>query len=218
MPEDASTIEKLIDRTKNNLAESLIVVLHFNDPAAAVNLWDSVPYGESYGSSVPSTSVMMQIATTYGESEKFGGRPLICLQIDRDLPGMALICSQRNIRTFPTIQIHSRGTCEACSASDLERRLQNLGVASRSRPANVGSRFGGARAVSDPGDADFFGVGSGGSALDASGVGSAMAKASRSTKGEVKSDNNGGRPSLDSKLDMLFGEPNFDDDDMPPPI
>ena len=40
VPEDDSTVSALIQRTKDNLKEGLIVVLHFNDPTAAPNSWD----------------------------------------------------------------------------------------------------------------------------------------------------------------------------------
>ena len=125
----------------------------------------------------------MQVATAYAESSTYGGRPLLCLQIDRDQPGMDIICSQRNIVRYPTIQIMSRGQIETVQPGDLEKRLLELGVASKSRPARRESGFGGtgsvraARATVAPGEVDFFGVGSGGAELSQGGIDRAMASA-----------------------------------------
>eukprot|EP00966_Prymnesium_polylepis_P088464 2047170-Prymnesium_polylepis.1 len=109
VPEDSRTIDALIQRTKDNLAEGLIVVLHFNDPTAAPNTWD-YSYGASAASS---TEQLYKLANEYASSENYGGRPLIVLQIDRNAPSMDTICAKRGIVTFPTIQIWSRGESSA---------------------------------------------------------------------------------------------------------
>lgn len=115
MPADLTTIDELIKRTKENLKEGLIVVLHFTDPGAPA--YENPYAASSYGAEDPIASSVANVATTYSESLKYGGRPLIVLQIDRDLPGMDVICSQRSIRTFPTTQIFSRGDGETVQVS-----------------------------------------------------------------------------------------------------
>ena len=54
----------------------------------------------------------------------YGGAPLVVLQIDADMSPGDVICSQRRIVTYPTIQVCSRGVLEAVSAGELEQRWQ----------------------------------------------------------------------------------------------
>lgn len=183
MPEDVTTIERLIQRQKDNLAESMILVLHFEDPSAdasSVSPWDVPTYDTSFSSASPSRSAVMHVAATYKESERFGGRPLLVLQVDRDVVGMASVCAQRGIYRFPTIEVWSRGSCQTVSAGDLESTLLKLGVASQTRPPKEGSSFGGvgtgprARAAARP--ADLFGVRDGGAQLSRQAIDKAMAQ------------------------------------------
>lgn len=243
MPEDATTVERLVERTKENLREGLIVVLHFNDPSAAANPYDVNPYDSAsqygYGSATPSTSVVMQIATAYSESEKHGGRPLIVLQIDRDEPGMDAICAQRGVMQYPTIQVYSRGDCSTVLAGELEQKLLQLGVASRTRPGRPESSFGafrpGVRAGSSPAGAATprdvkLSPGRASKAADDSldapveAVLMEQQNEKRSEREERLREILGKPPAeerppqdLDAKLDKLFGAAD-DDDDMLPPI
>ena len=190
MPEDGSTIDRLIERTRENLREGLIVVLHFSDPTTELDPYASNPWAEPmYGSSTPSASSVLQVATAYADSAKYGGRPLVVLQIDRDLPGMDVICSQRRIVTFPTIQIFSRGEGEVVAPGELERRLLALGVASKSKPARrdggfvavgAGPRARSAASTGPP--VDFLGVGSG-DAPPSQGSGDSVAGAGAAREG-----------------------------------
>ena len=176
MPEDENTVEALIQQTAR-LSSAPLLVLHYTDPMAnPPSAWEASPtWGDEdqYGSSSPLDSVVSNVATTYAESQQYGGRPLTVLQIDRDQPGMDVICSKRGIVTFPTLQIWSRGQCEAVSHGDLEQRLLSLGVASKSggqRASGVAGFGAGPRAVAGvstaaDGEVDFFGVGSGGGQL-----------------------------------------------------
>ena len=254
MPEDSTTIDRFIQRTKDNLQEALVVVLHFNDPSAPPNAWDFT-YAAS---STSSTEQMFEIAKEYSGSERRGGRPLIVLQIDRDMVGMDAICSARGIVTFPTIQLWSRGQGEVVKLGELEQRLLSLGVvpvtaAARETSGRVGSA--GRLLLNE----DLFGVGSGGAELTRASAERAMArtprqanrKAARATDAlpdtdgdleaeliaelEGASDGDSAAPpavdgdeevlargvedaTVEAALDVLFAEPDWDDDDMPPPI
>ena len=229
MPDDASTIDRLIERTRDNLREALIVVLHFNDPASEVDPYASNPWSKPmYGSSTPSASNVLQVATAYADSAKYGGRPLVVLQIDRDMPGMDVICSQRRIVQFPTIQIFSRGEGETVTPGELERRLLDLGVASKSKPAQRDGGFVAAgagpraRYAAPTGPTDFSG--------DAPPSADAVAGASAARTGAVDEPPpveaigmEEASPSTDKKLDAIFGRGGAfgeldEDDDMPPPI
>lgn len=192
MPEDENSVEALIQQTAR-LSSSPLLVLHYTDPGAnQPAAWEAAPsWGDDdggYGASSPLDSVVSLVATTYDDSQQYGGRPLTVLQIDRDQPGMDVICSKRGIVTFPTLQIWSRGMCETVSHGDLEQRLLSLGVASKSRPAG-GEQRGGVTAGFGAGpraapaaaaplgsgdEPDFFGVGSGGGTLSRQGAANAQ--------------------------------------------
>lgn len=192
MPEDEGTVDALIQQTAR-LSSAPLLVLHYTDPLAnQPAAWEAAPtWGDDdngiYGATSPLDSVVSLVATTYAESQVYGGRPLTVLQIDRDQPGMDVICSKRGIITFPTLQIWSRGVCETVSHGELEQRLLSLGVASKSRPAGgeqrrgaTGSLGAGPRAAAarSPGaedvDVDFFGIGTGGGTLSRQGAANAQ--------------------------------------------
>ena len=265
MPVDDSTIEALVQRTKDTLQEGLIVVLHFDDPNSAPNSWDYT-YAAT---SETSTERMLAISNEYAVSEQRGGRPVIFLQIDRNLPGMDVICAKRGVRVFPTLQLWSRGQSEGLKVGELAQRLDALGAVSSSGAARAESGFGrvGTSArLPQPAPSDMFGVGGGGGRLTRGGVSSAMRNAppqgyQRAAKRLVKRGEGGeseggdddleppaadGRASLDAveeqcegdgidarvaklesrvkgarvetALDALFAEPDWDADDLPPPI
>ena len=125
MPEDGSTVDALIERTKQTTA---IVVLYYTDAGAYAGepKWD-----EDWGDGVVSSArddLVAGIASTYSASAQAGGRPLMVLRIERAVPEMNVICSQRGVVDFPLLQIWSRGQPEAVDAGALERRLLALGV------------------------------------------------------------------------------------------
>ena len=92
-------------------------------------------------SSTSSTEGVLEIANAYSSSERYGGRPLIVLQIDRNMVGMDVICSKRGVQTFPAIQVWSRGQGETVKLGELEERLLSLGVASSTKAARADSEF-----------------------------------------------------------------------------
>jgi hypothetical protein len=175
MPEDGQTVEALCEQTTNTNA---IVVLHFS--AGVVEADTPNPYVDNdWGSDswAPSSfslsgTAVARVASEYGASKLYGGAPLVVLQIDNDLPGMDVVCAQRGIVNFPTIQIWRGGVCEEVSGADLEARLLSYGVASRAKrfegisgtatfESDVGSGLPSATAVDE---IDFTG-GAGGRAL-----------------------------------------------------
>ena len=201
MPEDGSTVDALIERTKQTTA---IVVLYYTDAGAYAGepKWD-----EDWGDGVVSSArddLVSGIASTYSASAQAGGRPLMVLRIERAVPEMNVICSQRGVVDFPLLQIWSRGQPEAVDAGALERRLLALGVkapggAAEKRAASewraVSGGFGAgpraARRGADNSDAvDFFGVGSGGGQLTREGV--ANAKLQETKKFRMPSPDDGG--------------------------
>ena len=201
MPEDGSTVDALIDRTQQTTA---IVVLYYTDSGAYAGepKWD-----EDWGDGVVSSArddLVAGIASTYSASAQAGGRPLMVLRIERAVPEMNVICSQRGVVDFPLLQIWSRGQPEAVDAGALERRLLALGVkapggAAERRGASewraVSGGFGAgpraARRDADNSDAvDFFGVGSGGGQLTREGV--ANAKLQETKKFRMPSPDDGG--------------------------
>tara|TARA_B110001452_G_scaffold154895_1_gene128870 strand:+ start:1411 stop:2292 length:882 start_codon:yes stop_codon:yes gene_type:complete len=191
MPEDESTIDALIQRTIEYPQEGLVVVLHFNDPLAETkqSAWEVPSWNAGDISATTSTDIVMRVANDYENSKKFGGRPLVVLQIDNVAQGgLNVICAKRQISTFPTIQIWSRGGCEVVSQDQLEPRLVELGVASAARKPGAGRTAGGStsgagagaigpRAGPAAGDVDMFGVGSGGAGLTQAAVRRAMSNA-----------------------------------------
>ena len=201
MPEDGSTVDALIERTKQTTA---IVVLYYTDAGAYAGepKWD-----EDWGNGVVSSArddLVSGIASTYSASAQAGGRPLMVLRIERAVPEMNVICSQRGVVDFPLLQIWSRGQPEAVDAGALERRLLALGVkapggAAEKRAASewraVSGGFGAgpraARRDADNSDAvDFFGVGSGGGQLTREGI--ANAKLQETKKFRMPSPDDGG--------------------------
>lgn len=191
MPEDESTIDALIQRTIEYPQEGLVVVLHFNDPLAETkqSAWELPSWNADSISTTSSTDVVMRVAKDYENSEKFGGRPLVVLQIDNVAQGgLNVICAKRQISTFPTIQIWSRGGCEVVSQDQLELRLVELGVASAAQKPGAGRTAGGStsgaragaigpRAGPAAGDTDMFSVGTGGAGLTQAAVRRAMSNA-----------------------------------------
>jgi len=253
MPADLTTVDQLIQRTKDNLQEGLVVVLHFDDPYAAPNTWDY-----SYAAtSETSSERLLEISNEFSVSEERGGRPVIFLQIDRTMAGMDVICSKRGVNAFPTLQVWSRGQGEDVKVGELTQTLLALGAASRSTAARAEGGYGRPAGTAP---VDMFGVGSGGARLTQEGIRSAMRKApqqggGRGGGGARQSVPGGeeeeeaelappasaaaleGEPAADdvdaqlaaleaqirgvrreSQLDALFAEPNWDDDDLPPPI
>ena len=209
MPEDGSTVDALIERTKQTTA---IVVLYYTDAGAYAGepKWD-----EDWGDGVVSSArddLVSGIASTYSASAQAGGRPLMVLRIERAVPEMNVICSQRGVVDFPLLQIWSRGQPEAVDAGALERRLLALGVkapggAAEKRAASewraVSGGFGAgpraARRGADNSDAvDFFGVGSGGGQLTREGV--ANAKLQETKKFRMPSPDDGGGDDGDGEL------------------
>ena len=201
MPEDGSTVDALIERTQQTTA---IVVLYYTDAGAYAGepKWD-----EDWGGGVVSSArddLVAGIASTYSASAQAGGRPLMVLRIERAVPEMNVICSQRGVVDFPLLQIWSRGQPEVLDAGALERRLLALGVkapggAAERRGASewraVSGGFGAgpraARRDADNSDAvDFFGVGSGGGQLTREGV--ANAKLQETKKFRMPSPDDGG--------------------------
>ena len=94
MPEDGSTVDALIERTKQTTA---IVVLYYTDAGAHAGepKWD-----EDWGGGVVSSArddLVAGIASTYSASAQAGGRPLMVLRIERAVPEMNVICSQRGV-------------------------------------------------------------------------------------------------------------------------
>ena len=138
MPEDSTTIDALIEQTRNSNA---VVVLHFCDPSGGGassqgSSWDTPSWedtGSSFGMPSLSGAIVARVAETYSMSNLYGGAPLCVLQIDADVPGMDLICAQRGIMDFPVLQVWQRGMCEEVVAGDLEAKLLSLGVASQSK-------------------------------------------------------------------------------------
>ena len=190
MPENEGTIDALIQRTTENPQEGLVVVLHFNDPFAEAkqSAWGVPSWNADTLSATSSTDVVMRVANDYENSKKFGGRPLIVLQIDNVAQGgLNVICAKRQISTFPTIQIWSRGGCEVVLQDQLELRLVELGVALATQKPGAGRTAGGStsgaggaigpRAGPGAGDVDMFGVGSGGAGLTQVAVRRAMSNA-----------------------------------------
>ena len=146
MPENRDTIPALIQQTKSGNG---VLVVHFTDPSANLQpSWQAEPedpWGGGGPSSAPSSvdnDIIQRIAQTYAASQELGGRPLVILQVDRDLPLMDTICSQLGIVTFPTTQVWSRGTCETVVVGELERRLIALGVSSGGNRPKTGGGSG----------------------------------------------------------------------------
>ena len=88
MPEDGSTVDALIERTKQTTA---IVVLYYTDAGAYAGepKWD-----EDWGGGVVSSArddLVAGIASTYSASAQAGGRPLMVLRIERAVPEMNVI-------------------------------------------------------------------------------------------------------------------------------
>ena len=204
MPEDGSTVDALIERTQQTTA---IVVLYYTDAGAYAGepKWD-----EDWGDGVVSSArddLVAGIASTYSASAQAGGRPLMVLRIERAVPEMNVICSQRGVVDFPLLQIWSRGQPEAVDAGALERRLLALGVkapggAAERRGASewraVSGGFGAgpraARRGADTSDdaVDFFGVGSGGGGGQLTREGIANAKLQETKKFTMPSPDDGG--------------------------
>ena len=204
MPEDGSTVDALIERTQQTTA---IVVLYYTDAGAYAGepKWD-----EDWGDGVVSSArddLVSGIASTYSASAQAGGRPLMVLRIERAVPEMNVICSQRGVVDFPLLQIWSRGQPEAVDAGALERRLLALGVkapggAAERRGASewraVSGGFGAgpraARRGADTSDdaVDFFGVGSGGGGGQLTREGIANAKLQETKKFTMPSPDDGG--------------------------
>ena len=239
MPEDASTVDALIERTKQTTA---VVVLYYTDAGAYAG---EPKWNEDWGDGVVSSArddLVAGIASTYSASAQFGGRPLMVLRIERAAPGMNAICSQRGIVDYPLLQVWSRGQPEVLDAGALEQRLLTLGVKARA-DAKGGARaatggFGAGPRVASvngaPADVDFFGVGAGGGRLTREGIASAKAQEPKRTKlptpeaGSAGDD--GELPPVEAmgldaalseedaaraeKLDALFAEPSFDDLDL----
>ena len=113
-PADGAQVSGLIEETRDSKA---VVVLHFcQSPAFSL-----------------SASLVDRTISAYSTSQLYGGAPLLALQIDTDKPGMAAICSEREVSTFPTIQVwHKGSTCDEVAAADLEQKLVSLGVAKSS--------------------------------------------------------------------------------------
>ena len=248
MPEDASTIESLVERTKTT---NLVAVFYYTDPTSfAPAAWEDSWSTSGDEAQTPQDDLVARVADLVSKSEQYKGRPCLVLRIDRDLPGMSTICSKRGIFTFPTLEIWSRGMSESVAAANLEERLLSLGVASPTGSPSSGRSNsvvqGSVRAAPPPttNDVDFFGIATtSGSQLTREGI----ARASKSepkrdgslpvgtvlsdseTSGllpveamgmqAAKGDDDQARAGVDAALDALFAEPTFDDDDdMPPPI
>ena len=159
--EDNAALEALIGQTANSNA---IVVVHFEDPGepAESGSWDTPSWESSSFQPQESfaSGLVRRVAETYSTSSLYGGAPLICLQIDRDVG--ATICSTRGIVNFPTTQIWRRGTCKEVSSVELEKTLLSLGVASASKSFKKGPQSN--RVGREVDDIDFTG-GAGGRAL-----------------------------------------------------
>ena len=204
MPEDGSTVDALIERTQQTTA---IVVLYYTDAGAYAG---EPKWNEDWGDGVVSSArddLVSGIASTYSASAQAGGRPLMVLRIERAVPEMNVICSQRGVVDFPLLQIWSRGQPEAVDAGALERRLLALGVkapggAAERRGASewraVSGGFGAgpraARRGADTSDdaVDFFGVGSGGGGGQLTREGIANAKLQETKKFTMPSPDDGG--------------------------
>lgn len=139
-PADARSVEALIDQTKDSRA---VVVLHFCDPSAfaspeptsswdSPSSWDATPSSWT-GQTTLSGAMVERVANEFSSSQLYGGAPLIVLQIDADEAPGDVICAQRGVASFPTLQIWSAGLCEEVVAGDLEQKLLSLGVASRTK-------------------------------------------------------------------------------------
>ncbi len=205
MPEDARTVDELIERTKQT---DLLLVLQYADPTAfsSTSQWNEPnPWESDYGGAPsPIDDIVSRVATAYTESVQNGGRPLTVMRIDRDMPGMDLVCSRKGILSFPTIMVYSRGDGTAVLAGELESRLLSLGVAA-SRGSEPTSQKRGRSATAfgvgprarraQPEDRDDVG---GEPPVEALGVGEAALSAD---------------PKVEEALDALFGEPSFGDVD-----
>tara|TARA_B100000795_G_scaffold230119_1_gene187461 strand:- start:287 stop:637 length:351 start_codon:yes stop_codon:yes gene_type:complete len=104
MPEDATTIDALIEQTQQT---SSIVVLYYADPSAFAE-----PEWSSSWNDAPEPTVrddiVSRVANEYTASQQSGGRSLMVLRIDRDQPGMDVVCAKRGVSVFPTLQVESR--------------------------------------------------------------------------------------------------------------
>lgn len=154
MPEDSRTVDALIDQTRNSRA---IVVLHFCDPSAGASTasawdepsWEGAGGGWSSGQTTLSGAIVERVANEYSTSQLYGGAPLVVLQIDADMPEGQLICAQRQILSFPTLQVWHSGLCEEVIPGELEQKLRSLGVASKGKASPLESTTGTATFESD---------------------------------------------------------------------
>ena len=154
-PEDDGTIDALIEQTQRT---NSIVVIYYADPSAFAEPKWSDSWGETPEPTVRD-DIVSRIANEYSASQQSGGRPLMVLRIDRDQPGMDVICAKRGIRVFPTLQVWSRGTMEIVDPYVLEDRLLALGIRSRGGSSTRGSSGPRAARSVPTGEVDFFGIG-----------------------------------------------------------
>ena len=157
MPDNAGTVDALIEESRRSPS---IVVLYFTDPTGEASpAWQTPQWGTQEQSSAQD-DLVRSVADRYGDSPNFGGRPLVVLRIDRDMPGMDAICAMRGVYTVPLLQIYSRGTAEALDPAQLETRLISLGA--RSRATSTDERVGAfgprSRSTAQSDEADFFGI------------------------------------------------------------
>ena len=245
VPTEVGAADALVAQTKRS---DLVGVLFFHDPdsgrqaeTAYASSWTTAA-GKG-AKSGPQFDVVDRIAKAYNDSPKHGGRPLMIMEIGRDDPTCAQIITQRRVMRFPSLEVWSRGLKEVIDVSQLEKRLQALGVASASNPARLGR--GGAAAVapgSGPRSAvsasssvDFFGVGGGGGTLSRDGVARAQQnepaldqqkirqRAAAAEEPEIDEDApapvgfaeaDGQSSAQETALDALFAPPTFDDLDL----
>lgn len=154
-PEDDGTIDALIEQTQRT---NSIVVIYYADPSAFAEPKWSDSWGETPEPTVRD-DIVSRIANEYSASQQSGGRPLMVLRIDRDQPGMDVICAKRGVRVFPTLQVWSRGTMEIVDPYVLEERLLALGIRSRAESSTRGSSGPRAARGVPTGEVDFFGIG-----------------------------------------------------------
>ena len=154
-PEDDGTIDALIEQTQRT---NSIVVIYYADPSAFAEPKWSDSWGETPEPTVRD-DIVSRIANEYSASQQSGGRPLMVLRIDRDQPGMDVICAKRGVRVFPTLQVWSRGTMEIVDPYVLEERLLALGIRSRAGSSPRGSSGPRAARGVPTGEVDFFGIG-----------------------------------------------------------
>lgn len=191
-PVDSTTVARLIRWGAENVKQGLIVVLHFK-AAEGLPIRSDYSYAPTLLKSMREFS---KFSDDFDKSEKAGGRPVVFLVIDRDRVGFDLhreLCVKYGVKVFPTLQVWSRGSGQDVEAGELRRKLLRLGAASRVRAAPAPA------AALQPREPT-------GAALEP-----------REPAGAAR-DLAAGDAKREAMLDVLWGEPDLDDEDLPPPV